>query len=814
MSGNPSQLLLRFHSAMICWLLLWNCNAVAAKEDAIVADFVSDYCIGCHQGEEAAAGFDWESVDIESLTSTQNTQPSDDDLAKWEKAIKRLRTRQMPPLDALRPDENEYAGVLKVLEAKLDELAMAQPRPGRTQTIRRLNRTEYRNAIRDLLLLDIDVESLLPADQESHGFDNVTVGDLSPTLLNRYITAAQKISRMAVGARDRGVGGVNFRLRPDMTQQSHVDGLPLGTRGGGLFHHTFSRAGEYEFQIRLTRDRDEYIEGLTGKHDIDLLLDRELIKRFTVVAPPKGKQGYERDDTKLDANLVARAYVSAGPHSIGATFPRTTSSLAETKRQPFDASFNRHRHPRPEPAIFELAVTGPLDATENSAESSTAGSTPSRDHLFVDVPDDPQDESQAKQSAEKILSTIMRRAYRRPVTTDDLARPMQFFQRDSAAHGFDAGIESALAAVLVNPNFLFRVEADPAQMSPGGTYRITDLQLASRLSFFLWSSLPDDELLDLATANRLHEPDQLRQQVARMLRDERSTTLATNFADQWLYLRNLESFSPDLRLFPDFDDNLRQAFRRETQLLVEWVLREDRSVLDLISAKHSFLNERLARHYGIAGIAGSNFRQVALDQQSRRGGLLRHGSILSVSSYATRTSPTIRGNWILENLFGTPVPPPPPNVPALEEKTALTDLSIRERLAAHRANPSCASCHNLMDPVGFAMENYDAVGRYRVFDGEEKIDPSGTLPDGKELAGVADIEAALLERPEMFVGTMAEKLLTYALGRGVEPSDGAAVRKIVRQCAEDDYRLSALITGVVESVPFQMRSADETALTE
>lgn len=785
-------------------LVTLSCHGANASERELISEFVSNYCIDCHQGDEAAAGLDWESINLESLLGGQITQLTDKDLAKWEKAVKRLRTRQMPPRESVRPDEKEYATVLRTLESALDSFANANPQPGRTETIRRLNRTEYRNAIRDLLALDVDVESLLPADQESHGFDNVTVGDLSPTLLNRYITAAQKISRMAVGARNRGVGGVNFRIRPDQTQLSHVEGLPLGTRGGGLFHHTFAQAGEYEFQIRLTRDRDEYIEGLHGTHDIDLLLDRELIKRFTVVSPKGLKHGYERDDTLIDANLIARAYVTAGPHAIGATFPRTSSSLSEIKRQPFDASFNRHRHPRPEPAIFEVAITGPLDG-ENAEHDSPTEETPSRKLLFVARPEDAGDREDAKRCAEKILRTVMRKAYRRPVTDDDLAKPLRFFERDWQEYGFDAGIESALAAVLVNPNFLFRVETEPTDVNPGEVYRISDLQLASRLSFFLWSSLPNDELLDLAEADRLHEPEELRRQVTRMLRDDRARSLATNFADQWLYLRNLESFSPDLRLFPDFDDNLRQAFRRETQLLFEWVVEEDRSVLDLISADFSFLNERLATHYGINGVVGSLFRKVPLDEGTHRGGLLRHGSILSVSSYATRTSPTIRGNWILENLFGAPVPPPPPNVPALKEKTTLSSLSIRERLAEHRANPSCASCHNLMDPVGFAMENYDAVGRWRDFDGEEKIDASGSLPDGKKLDGVADIEAALLERPEMLVGTMAEKLLTYALGRGIEPSDGAAVRKIVRQTAERDYRLSALITAVVESLPFQMK---------
>lgn len=791
------------------WTLLLG-QAVAAPAE-LVTSFVGNYCLECHSGEEPAAGLDWEDFEVSALLRHADRPLSSSENRAWEKAVKRLRARQMPPADAARPDESEYVEVLEILEAELDRRAKRSPQPGRTESVRRLTRTEYKNAVRDLLHLDIDVERLLPADQESHGFDNVTVGDLSPTLLNRYITAAQQISRMAVGSRPRGVGGVNFRIPPDRTQLTHVEGLPLGTRGGGLFKHTFARAGEYDFQIRLTRDRDEYIEGLHGRHDIDLLIDRELVKRFTVVAPKKGKQGYERDDKLVDANLKVRVHVTAGPHAIGATFPQTSAALREIKRQPFDASYNRHRHPRPEPAIFEIAVTGPLGETADDGASVVEDvqerETPSRERLLVARPEDPTDRSQATQCAKRILRPLIRRAYRRPVSEPDLQEPMEFFQAAWEPNRFDVAIESALAAVLVNPNFFLRIESEPEGLAPGKPYQVSDVELASRLSFFLWSSIPDDQLLSLAEESRLQEPEVLRNQVQRMLVDEKAKALATNFADQWLYLRNLESFSPDLRLFPDFDDNLRKAMRRETQLLFECVLEEDRSVLDLLRADFTYLNDRLAKHYGIAGVQGNHFRRVELQGNLRRGGLLRHGSILAVTSYATRTSPTIRGNWVLENLLGTPAPPPPPNVPALKEKTSLADLTIRERLAEHRANPQCASCHNLMDPVGFALENYDAVGRWRDFDGELKIDASGALPDGAELAGVEDIEAGLLARPEMFVGTLTEKLLTYALGRGVEPTDGPAIREIVRKAAEDNYRLSSIIIGIVESVPFQKREA-------
>ncbi|HSH16668.1 MAG TPA: DUF1592 domain-containing protein, partial [Verrucomicrobiae bacterium] len=399
------------------------------------------------------------------------------------------------------------------------------------------------------------------------------------------------------------------------------------------------------------------------------------------------------------------------------------------------------------------------------------------------------------------------RAYRRPVAQDDLGRPMEFFRYGRAEDGFDAGIETALSAILMNPEFLFRVENDPAGIAPGTVYRISDLQLASRLSFFLWGSIPDDALLDLAIAGELHRPAVLDHQVMRMLADPRSENLVNNFAAQWLYLRNLASTSPDLRLFPDFDDNLRQAFRAETELFFASVMKEDRSVLDLITADYTFLNERLARHYGIPHIFGSHFRRVDLGKDGTRGGLLRQGSILTVTSYATRTSPVVRGNWILGNLLGTPPPPPPANVPALDENNVAASLPMRERLAKHRANAACASCHNLMDPVGFAMENYDAIGRWRTMEDGVTVDASGGMPDGSEFIGVDGLEAGIQRRPDLFVGTFAEKLLTFALGRGMETYDAPAVRKIVREAAAKDYRFSAVILGVVNSRPFTMRKA-------
>ena len=723
-----------------------------------------------------------------------------------EKIVKRLRARQMPPAAATHPADVEYQQSIAALESVLDQAAIDHPQPGRTDSIRRLNRTEYHNAVRDLLALNVDVNAILPADESGHGFDNVTVGDLPPLLLDRYITAAEQISRLAVGRAMIIPAGINVRVPADRTQETHVEGLPLGTRGGIVFEYQFPSPGEYEIQLRLTRDRDENLEGLNGSHDIDVLIDRQRMHRFTVSKTNKAKEtDYETDDSSIEANLKKRFQMVAGPHTVGVTFPQKSAALSEIKRQPFEASFNRHRHPRHNPAIFEVSIVGPLNspASDDTESAIAAIQTPSQRQIFVCSP---AASDEALASAEKILRRLVRLAYRRPVTESDLVVPMRFFEQGMDENGFEAGIESALSAILVNPYFLFRSEAQPADHQAGTVYQISDVELASRLSFFLWSSLPDDHLLTLAEQKRLHEPEILGEQVLRMLSDNRSQSLVSNFAAQWLYLRNLDSLRPDMRLFPDFDDNLRLALRRETEMLFEHVLREDRSVLELLNSDTAYLNERLARHYGIAGVIGSQFRPVKLDPAtSHRGGLLRHGSILAVTSYATRTSPTIRGNWILGNILGTPPAPPPPNVPSLKEKMESANLTIRERLAEHRANTACASCHDLMDPVGFSLENFDAVGRWRTFDEGQTIDASGALPDGTNITNFAELESNILKRPEIFVGTMTEKLLTYALGRGIEYYDAPAVRQVVRGSARHDYRFSSLIIEIVSSVPFQKR---------
>ncbi len=771
-------------------LLLWSvgfhsgaATLLRSPLPAPVRSVVNRYCADCHDADTKKGGLDLTGILQAGVTEHRDT---------WEQVVRKLGARQMPPVGKDRPSDPAYDEVVGKLVSLLDRAAAADPDPGRTETFRRLNRTGYQNAIRDLLALDIDAAALLPKDDASHGFDNVTVGDLSPTLLDRYITAAEKISRLAVGAPQRKPGGDTFRAPPDLTQEEHVEGLPFGTRGGMVLEHTFPRDGEYEIQVRLTRDRNEEVEGLREAHELEVLLDRGSVGRFTV-SPPKGDRNFE----KVDAHLKVRVPVAAGPHQVGVAFLKNPSSLPETRRQPYQAHYNMHRHPRLTPAVYQVSINGAYD-------SKGPGSSPSRRRVFGDAP---AGALLGASSAENILRPLLRRAYRRPVTSADLEKPMEFFARADAEGGFEAGIESALGAILVSPAFLFRIEPDPPGLKPDAVYRIDDVALASRLSFFLWSSIPDDELLALAEREDLHKPRVLEKQVRRMLADPRARSLVDNFAGQWLHLRNLGSFSPDLRLFPDFDDNLRQAFRRETELHFETMLREDRSVLDLIKTDRTFLNERLAKHYGIPNVYGSHFRRVALGPHSERGGLLRQGSVLTVTSYATRTSPVIRGNWVLANLLGNAASPPPATVPALKENSVSDSLPMRRRLAAHRADAACASCHNLMDPVGFALENFDAIGGWRTAEDGQPIDVAGGLPDGSKFDGVAGLEQALLRRPDLFVTALTEKLLTFALGRGVEASDAPAVRKIVREARADGHRFSSILLGVAKSAPFTLRKA-------
>ena len=553
---------------------------------------VNEYCLTCHDADHEKGGLELESI---------LAQPVGQHPAVWEKVVRKLRARQMPPVGKPRPNEAGYQSVVSYLEGALDGAAAAHPNPGRTATIRRLTRTEYRNAVRDLLAVDVDVSSLLPADESSYGFDNVTVGDLSPTLLDRYLSAAGKISRLAVGRPSRAPGGETIRVPADLTQEGHIPGLPIGTRGGTVLDYTFPQDGEYEFQIRLTRDRDEFVEGLSEPHEVELLLDRERVQVFTV-KPPQGGTTH----AAVDQHLKIRAKVTAGPHAIGVAFLKKASLVPEGSRQPYQARFNSYRHPRIQPAIYSVSVIGPYGA-------AVAGDTASRRRIFVSRPAGTDDEERA---AKEILSALLRRAYRRPITDADLTGPLALYRKARAEDNFDAGIEMAVAAVLVSPHFLFRVESEPPDLAPGTPYRVSDVDLASRLSFFLWSSIPDEELLTVAEQKKLHEPAVLERQVRRMLADSRSESLVNNFAAQWLHLRNLDSMTPDMRLFPDFDDNLRQAFRQETELFFESVLREDRSVLDLLRSNYTFVNERLAKHYGIPHVYGSRFRRITLDEDS------------------------------------------------------------------------------------------------------------------------------------------------------------------------------------------------------
>ena len=736
------------------------------------------FCVGCHSGDSASGGLRLDGADLAAVHDAADL---------WEKVVHKLRTGTMPPANMPQPPAAGRADLLDWLETSLDAAALRSPNPGRTEALRRLNRTEYQNAIRDLLAVEIDAKALLPHDESGHGFDNVNVSDLSPMLLGRYISAAQKISRLAVGSGKVAPQSDMIRVKADFTQEQHVPGLPLGSRGGVSVPHTFVQDGEYEIQVWLARNRNEEIEGLRREHEVHLLLDRKRIETFTV-RPPTDRLDY----SQVDKHLKTRIAVTAGPRQLAVTFPKTESSLLETMRQPTLSRFNMHRHPRTAPAVFQISVTGPY-AGRSPAD------TPSRRRVFTCTPTVPADEAHC---ARQILSNLVRRAYRRPVNAEDLRGPLEFFHEGWQSGGFDAGIERALTAVLVSPEFLFRTEAAEPGVTP-----ISSVELASRISFFLWSSIPDDELLEAAAGGDLRREDGLERQVRRMLADPRAANLATNFAGQWLHLRSLESFSPDARLFPDFDDNLRQALRTETELFVKSVVSEDRSVLDLIQADYTYLNERLAKHYGIGGVYGTRFRRVELDTASKRGGLLRHGSVLTVTSYPTRTSPVLRGTWVLENIFGAPPPPPPPNVPALDNAVSAS-LPMRERLSAHRDNPACASCHRTIDPVGFALENFDALGRWRDYEDGVEVDAAGGLPGARESGhGVSGLERTLLAKPELFAGTLTRKLLTFALGRGVEYYDAPAVRKILRDAKPRGYRFSDLVLGIVKSVPFGMRSA-------
>lgn len=759
--------------------------------------FLESHCFDCHADGEVSGGFSIDRMIDEPLV---------DHVASWEHVVRKLTARQMPPVGESRPNDADYRSVLNTLVLALDAFARATPRPGHVPSMRRLNQTEYKNAIRDLLSLDVDVRELLPRDESSHGFDNITVTNLSPVLMDRYVLAAQKISRLAIGKRTEPAAEKLYRVPADVTQDAHQPGTPVGTRGGLAIKHNFPQAGQYEIQVWLMRDRNDEVESLRGKHQLEVAFNRKRLKLFEIARPPRGKS-----DQDVDANLTVTVDVPAGPQDVTVAFLPNGNSLLESTRQPLNVHYNFYRHPRIGPAVFQVSIRGPF-------EGRTGDATPSRQKIFSSYPKSESDEIAC---AEKTLKRLMRHAYRREVLDTDLATPMRLYHQGYDVGGFEAGIERALGAILVSPHFLFRIERqpegprtnDPDDDPKNSPYTITQYELASRLSFFLWSSLPDDELLDRAANGLLQEPAVLANQVRRMLADDRAHAIVENFASQWLYLRNLDSVKPDMRLFPDFDDNLRQALRSETELFLGEILQNDRSILELLKSDYTYLNERLAKHYGIPHVYGSRYRRVKLDPQSHRGGILRHGSVLSVTSYATRTSPVIRGNWVLENILGSPPPPPPPDVPTLQDNTVDSSLSLRARLEQHRADEACASCHNLMDPIGFALENFDAVGRWRDTEAGAPISTAGELADGQRFENIDDLEQALLRRPDWFARTLTEKLMTFALGRGLEYHDAPVVRQIVRDAAANDYRFSRIVLGIVQSVPFQQRAREPVAET-
>ena len=761
------------------------------------------YCVTCHNERLQTAGLQLDIADITDVSA---------DPALWEKVVRKLRAGAMPPAPRPRPDEATYARFIARLETELDAAAAADPNPGRTEAFHRLNRAEYRSVVRDLLALDVDVAELLPADDGSYGFDNIAgVLGVSPTLLERYLSAAKQVSRLAIGNPDLPPTALTFRRSADDAQDARLAGLPFGTRGGMAISYNFPVDAEYRIRVRLSRDTADNLAPFTDRHELDVSLDGEHLRTFSVGGPapegasrtsPEYREWRDRQ-RRVDDDWVLRVPVPAGPRTLRAAFRKKTSAYAETLRQPYLRPYTNTTggDTRYQPYLESVVITGPYEA---SGAPPTI-ETPSRARIFVCRPP-AGDEGAAHECAREILSTLARRAYRRPVTERDLDVLLSFYEDGLRDGGFEAGIELGLRRLLAGPEFLFRVVRDPAEAAPGTNYRLADLELASRLSFFLWSSIPDDELLDAAVAGRLREPEVLEAQVRRMLADERASALVENFAGQWLYLRNVPALVPDENRFPDFGEALRRAMQRETELFVESVLREDRSALDLLTADYTFVNERLARHYDIPNVYGSHFRRVALPDAARRG-LLGHGSILAATAYPTRTSPVLRGKWVLENLLGTPPPLPPPDVPSLEETTGEgRPLSMREAMEQHRANPVCSSCHRLMDPPGFALEQFDAVGKYRRHnEANAPIDASGVLPDGTAFEGAAGLRDALLKRPDLFVTTLTEKLLTYALGRGVEHYDSPAIRAIVRDAERDDSRFSSIILGIVESVPFQMR---------
>jgi mono/diheme cytochrome c family protein len=793
-------------------------QASQAGGDAVAANqaTVQKYCVGCHNEKVKSGGLTLSTLDLVNVTGHAEV---------WEHVIRKVRTGAMPPAGRPRPDRAAATNLVEYLETELDKAALATPNPGRP-ALPRLNRAEYRNAIRDLLGLEIDAASMLPNDIAGHGFDNnADALTLSPMLTERYLGAAAKISQMAL-ARPRGVPlPETFFVPTDRDQSVRVsDDLPLGSRGGTAFRYYFPADGEYVFELRPKESgAGGGFEGITAEpHQLDIAIDNVKVATVTLggpdFVPPRGGAAgaaadYPREDRtkKIIELLTFRLPVKSGAHLVQVYFASKTQAFVEDL---FDPSLRRepYRDGSGNPKISSVTITGPQPGT------ASIGDTPSRRRILTCRPRLRAEGASARQAddggescARTIVSTLARRAYRRPVTEEDLQAPLTAYRGGAASGGFEAGLEMAIRSILMSPKFLFRIESQPAKIAANTPYRVSDLDLASRLSFFLWSSIPDDELIEAAVKRTLSRPDVLRQQVKRMLADPRSRALVDNFAGQWLHIRNVAVHQPSPETLFHFDDNLRKAFEQETQLFFESIMRENRSVLDLLDADYTYLNERLARHYGISGVLGERFRRVALPPGSPRGGLLGQGSILMATSYPNRTSPVIRGKWILENVFGAPPPPPPPNVPELkDERDPRKVLPMRERLAAHRANPACAGCHAQMDQLGFALENFDGIGEWRdIYTSGAKVDASAQLPDGSKFNGPAELRKVLLTHSDEFLTTMTEKLMVYALGRGLEATDAPAVRTITRAATRENYKFESLIQGIVTSTPFTMRMAQQ-----
>jgi len=720
--------------------------ALRAQE---MPELLQQYCVKCHNFEDWAGGLDLESMDFEHVAGAAE---------EWEKVVRKIRAGMMPPAGEDRADRQTFDAFAQSLEVRLD----AQVKPqALAPALHRLNRNEYRNAIRDLLQLDIDVSALLPQDDASEGFDNIAAGlGFSPALIQGYVAAAMKISRWAVGDMSATESSASYQNSPDLTQSRHLEGMPLGTRGGLLVEHNFPLDAEYDFLVRGGLGF-----GRSSSTAVNITLDGHTLQ-------PVNTRRF-------------RLPVSAGKH-------RMTAAVVDLLKP--GGVNDIYSVYDPGNGIESVEIIGPFNATG-------PGDTASRRQIFSCYP---QNNDEERRCAEQIVTSVASRAFRAPVMPDEIQTAMTFYEQGRGESGFEGGIEQALSRILIDPRFLFRFEEEPEQVAVGATYAISDIELASRLSFFLWSSIPDMELLQLAATEQLHQPAVLRAQVQRMLADQKAAALVDNFAGQWLHLRELSSLTPESS---DFDENLRQAFMEETRLLFSYLIAEDRPVTELLNADYTFLNERLAKHYGIDGIPGSWFRKVSLPPDSPRLGLLGHGSILTITSTASRTSPVIRGSWILENLLSAPVPAPPPGVETnLDgDGSVVLTSSVRSRLEAHRADPSCASCHNIIDPVGFALEHFDAIGAWRDYDGDALVDTSGVLADGTPVDSAEDLRRALMSRSNLLVTTITEKLLTYALGRGLEYHDQPGIRSIMYGAAANNYRFSDLVQGIVQSPLFTHR---------